>query len=174
MRRSLGFSMIEALVAIAVLVVGVLGVLGLFVYVTDSSREARQIQAATLLAEQSIAKLEMESREWVGGLAPKTGTQLNALYQATVGDFVDTTGQQLNAFGVTASSLDTHEPSPFCVRIQVTHRDLVMMSGGVRVFWALSAASSCESIDPADFDIARTVPRGYGFVTIPFAVRAYQ
>lgn len=166
--------MIEALVAIAVLVVGVMGVLGLFLYVSDSSREARQIHAATLVAEQSIAKFEMESRDWIGGAPPAAGTSLNKMYTSALGEFVDPIAEQLNAFGTPESALASNEPAPFCMRVQVTYRDPVMMSGGVRVFWAKASATRCDEVDPALFDLPRTRPQGYGFVTLPFAVRAYR
>lgn len=168
-----GFTIIEVLVASAVLAIGSLGVLAMLTLAYGKNIESRERVKATALAENVLSQLERESRSWVG-TKPKYGTQLRDVYDnARFLWYEIDEGALYNELGrVPVNTTEIGAKYRIAYYLVRTTNDV--LSGGIRVIWSKDAQQTCAPASFADFDTlasstASANVRACDFITLPFS-----
>ncbi len=169
-----GFTLIEVMVAAAVLAVGCLGVLGMLMTSINHNREARDSSAAVTIAEQALYDLEIQATDWETNKNITTST-LGKVYQASS----KTPGQWQLLKVCNINGVPTGKPAHD--RFAVGYYMLKPMSktssndhirGAIRVVWN-NTKSSVNCLDASVFakmDKFPTAQRSCGSISIPFAL----
>lgn len=173
MRRK-GFTVIEAMVASAILAIGALGVLGMLVTSISYNRDTHERMAAITLAEQQLSEVEAYAEIWTSTLIPQkiqTIQNLNAGAWSSRQKFningLSNLGSNgapgLNYF-VAYQRLDATAELPISAYIR----------GQIRVAWPKKTGVNCD-VDFSHFDdIKKRMKSGVvdcDFVSLPFAFR---
>lgn len=169
-----GFTIIEVLVAAAVLAIGSVGVLAMLTLAYSKNVESRERSKATLLAENVLSELERESRSWRGVMTkPTSGTQLREIYDnANLQWYEPKAAQLYNEVG--RIPVNTNEPvGKYRVAYYLIQGTMESMTGGVRVIWSKDAKTPCAPPSFSSFDslAASTAAnaRNCDFITLPFS-----
>lgn len=173
MRR--GFTIIEVLVAAAVLAIGSVGVLAMLALAYGKNVESRERGKATLLAENVLSQLERESRAWEGAMSsPKAGTKLRVVYDNSQLKWYEIeAGKSYNEVG--QIPVNAGEPAAkYRLAYYLVQTSPQSMTGAVRVIWSKDAKNACA---PASFGVFDTLAgstasasvRACDFITLPFS-----
>ena len=181
MRR--GFTMIEVMVAGAILAIGCLGVLAMLLTTIDFNRQAHLRTQAITLAEQQLAIVEaasQNSNNWdlstniVNKLKSKAGTG----GWLTDINIVNVNGAK-PANNPTSGTNDAKVPAKqFAVGYYVlaagTYNADTFIRGAIRVIWNKNAASDCLDLDSLSHEDAlgsSNYEAQCDFVSLPFALK---
>ncbi|MBR4984829.1 MAG: prepilin-type N-terminal cleavage/methylation domain-containing protein [Proteobacteria bacterium] len=171
--KNKGFTVIEAMVASAILAIGALGVLGMLVTSISYNRETNERTAAITLAEQQLAELEAYAEIWTPTLTPTRITTIQNL-----GDNAWSSRVKYNINGVSSVSGTTPSLNYFVAyqRLGATgdFPKTSYIRGQIRVAWPKTTDADCN-VDFSQFDNIKT-RMGSGikncdFVSLPFAFR---
>ncbi|MCL2326589.1 MAG: prepilin-type N-terminal cleavage/methylation domain-containing protein [Proteobacteria bacterium] len=170
MRR--GFTLIEVLVAAAVLSIGCLGLLAMLTASLSQRTVSRDRTQATLLAEGFLAQMTRDARSWTPLDIPE-GTHLETVLGATAGSWRRLGGS--TALYTVNGVVDSPPAGRF--QVGVFRRQGVpgnpALTGAIRVAWARNSGVDCDvNANFAAFDTAayrRTDLRDCDFITLPFA-----
>ena len=167
-----GFTLIEVMVAAAVLAVGCLGVLGMLMTSINHNREARDSSAAVTIAEQALYDLEIQATEWNTN---KTIGSLGQLYQAST----KSAGQWHLLKTCDINGVQTGKPSQdrFAIGYYILKPDTTTASnehirGSLRVIWNNSKNNvDCLGVSMfAKMDKFSSSNKSCSSISIPFAL----
>jgi len=138
-----GFTLIEVMIAAIVLSITVVGFVASHASVVRANRTSRELRAATLLAQNQIARLQRDAMEWTGS-ASSTGTMGPELSAAVVAGGT-TTPAPINGLGLPAEGNGGFGSGAlFCVHSEVVNDTSGMgapqdvLRATVGVYWAAS------------------------------------
>jgi len=178
MRR--GFTLIEVLVAGAVLSIGCLGLLAMLTTSLSQRTVSRDRTQATLLAEGFLVQMARDARTWTPTVNPPAGTHLRTVQTMPVGAW-----QRLGA-AADLYNVNGIVPPPGTLpagrfHVGVFRRQQTPglpapadpITGAIRVAWAKNPGVICDV--GADFDDFDTTAfrnnenvQGCDFITLPF------
>ncbi len=183
-----GFTILEVMIAGAVLAIGCLGILGMLTTAQGNNAISADRNKAVIVGEAIVAALDSEARVTTYTAATKkfTGYPTGGVFATIVNkaptsnklwiDYgaVSQLGRRLT--GVTAMA---GEERKFCVGLALRPADGAIYSGAVRVVWrkdgtSFPNANSCSGINYEDFETAAGTAnsRSYLFISIPYSFRA--
>lgn len=177
-----GFTIIEVLVAVIVTAIGFAAIFSLQIGSMQGNIEAREMAAATNLAERYVAELRSDAYMWTTGLRPKADITPRLARAAGVWhSFTDTPVDQNGRANVND---DAEFGSPlarqrFCVHYWVGERNPNMdgvLRVQVRVIWPVASLDRSQltavcSEQRADGFVPN--PAVYRTITLPAAVRRH-
>lgn len=179
---SRGFTIIEVLVAVAITAIGFAAIFSLQIGSMQGNIEARELAAATNLAERYVAQLRSEAYMWTTGLRPPADST-PTLAEAP-GRWHSLTPDPVDHNGRVHADLDARFGSPlarqrFCVHYWLGPRDPAMdgvIRVQVRVIWPIASLdqSSLAQVCPENqADAWRGNPQLFRSVVLPAAVRRH-
>lgn len=195
MRR--GFTLLEVMIAGAILAIGALGVLGMLVTVIDNNRASRDRTTAITIAELRLAQLQADDSSIMADMAaagnidsttadnPYTRlcSQTNNAWKNPFKAADSSKPLMVNAFGDDCTGrLDAANCSVgdrrFAVGTYVIPTGIYtdFVRGEIRVVWRERSSSTCNTftafgnVDTKDTRMA-SATAGCDFVSIPFALR---
>ena len=173
MRR--GFTMIEVMVAGAILAIGCLGILAMLLTAIDYNRQAHLRTQAVTLAEQQLAKYSAAANNWKTGAAiPPDITELKNMVSGHT-DGTWTTPKLLNTNGanVPADATNNAPRNQFAVAYTflTSQTDAAtQIRGSIRVIWNRKSGVDCLKADSfTKTSKIQQTSSSCGFVTLPFA-----
>ena len=182
LRRARGFTIIEVLVAVIITAIGFAAIFSLQIGSMQGNIEAREMAAATNLAERFVAELRTDAYMWTTGLRPKADITPRLARQPRAWHSFTETPVDHN--GRANANDDNQFGSPlarqrFCVHYWVGERDPTMdgiLRVQVRVVWPVasldrSRLSTICSEQQADGFVPD--PSVYRSITLPAAVRRH-
>ena len=168
MRR--GFTMIEVMVAGAILAIGCLGILAMLLTTINYNRETHLRTQAVTLAEQQVSEFQAASINWT---ATNTPTPITFLKQCTVNTWC-----HLNVVNVNGSKIENVNapPAQFAVGYNLIVNNDTEVRGSMRVIWnrKTNGCYSEEALSANSFVQTDTVSQhsnACGFISIPFALK---
>ncbi|MGK0358895.1 MAG: prepilin-type N-terminal cleavage/methylation domain-containing protein [Bradymonadia bacterium] len=181
-RRARGFTIIEVLVAVVITAIGFAAIFSLQIGSMQGNIEAREMAAATNLAERFVAELRSDAYMWTTGLRPKADITPRLARTASVWhSFTETPVDQNGRANI---SEDPAFGSPlarqrFCVHYWLGERDPRMdgiLRVQVRVIWPVASLDRsrlntvCSEQQADDF---APDPSVYRTISLPAAVRRH-
>ena len=171
--KSKGFTVIEAMVASAILAIGALGVLGMLVTSISYNRNTHERMAAITLAEQQLSEVEAYASIWSASLVPQ---KIATIRNLTPGTW--SARQQFNINGVSQVSGDAPALNYFVAyqRLAPTQEFPAdsYLRGQIRVAWPKKSGVNCN-VDFSNFDDLehrmKSNVMDCDFVSLPFAFR---
>lgn len=171
-----GFTVIEAMVASAILAIGALGVLGMLVTSISYNRETHERMAALTLAEQQLSEVEAYAEVWTASLVPK---RIKDIQDLPGGSWSNR--QKFNINGLTSVSGKTPVLNYFIAyqRLGETPEfpSTSYVRGQIRVVWPKKNNVDCD-VDFSKFDdIKKRMSADIidcDFVSLPFAFRRIE
>lgn len=178
--RRRGFTLIEILVAVIIIVIGLVGVMAMQIVAIQANATARDTSEATVLAEQFVTLLQQDATAWTEGNDLSQTVWLKGGIANMDQWQVVTADEMVNGMGVPRSALHGLEAgrARFCVAYRLrTAVPNEALSGFVRVYWQRlgdaramvdCGTGSGSSLSASDLD---TTGRGVHMVTLPVTVR---
>lgn len=168
-----GFTVIEAMVASAILAIGALGVLGMLVTSISYNRNTHERMAAITLAEQQLSEVEAYASIWSTSLVPQKIAMLKGLAPGNWSN-----RQQFNINGITQANGNAPALNYYVAyqRLAATQAfpDDSYLRGQIRVVWPKKSGVNCN-VDFSNFDDLEhrmnSNVMDCDFVSLPFAFR---
>lgn len=181
-RRASGFTIVEVLVAVIITAIGFAAIFSLQIGSMQGNIEARELAAATNLAERFVADLRSEAYMWTTGLRPPADSTPRLALQPE--QWHTLTPDPVDHNGRAHTDQDAQFGSPlarqrFCVHYWLGQRDPAMdgvIRVQVRVVWPIASLdqSSLNQVCPANQANAwRGNPALYRSVVLPAAIRRH-
>jgi prepilin-type N-terminal cleavage/methylation domain-containing protein len=182
MRRQAGFTIVEVLVAVIVSAVGFAAIFSLQIGSIQGNIEARELAAATNLAERYISQMRADAYMWTTGLRPKA--DVTPVLARAANQWHSFTDRPVDQNGRPHVNDDAQFGSPlsrqrFCVHYWVGERDPAMdgvIRVQVRVIWPIASldTSSLDDIcGEGQADGFRTDLSKFRSIVLPAAVRRH-
>lgn len=180
--RRRGFTIIEVLVAVIITAIGFAAIFSLQIGSMQGNIEARELAAATNLAERSVARLRSEAYMWTRGLRPPANITPNLALAP--GQWHTLTPDPVDHNGRPHTSDDADIGSPlarqrFCIHYWLGPRDPAMdgiIRMQVRVVWPVASLdrSSLSLVCPENQANAwQANPGLYRSIVLPAAFRRH-
>lgn len=181
-RRTAGFTIVEVLVAVMITAVGFAAIFSLQIGSMQGNIEARELAAATNLAERYVSQLRADAYMWTTGLRPKA--DITPTLARAPNQWHSFTEQPVDQNGRAHRNADPRFGSPlsrqrFCVHYWVGERDPAMdgvIRVQVRVIWpvaSLDTSSLDEICSEAQADGFRRDLSKFRSIVLPAAVRRH-
>ena len=175
MRR--GFTMIEVMVAGAILAIGCLGILAMLITTINYNREAHLRTQAVTLAEQQLAILEAQAKtpnNW-----DNNSNSIIYTLQNNVGSWVQPNNSIINVNGAAQDKVNNNmPPAQFAIAYYVSPANGFdtnqYLRGSLRVIWNRRAGANCLTLNSIQAMETRNNDNfnpDCDFVSIPFALR---
>ncbi|MEZ4467634.1 MAG: prepilin-type N-terminal cleavage/methylation domain-containing protein [bacterium] len=181
--RRRGFTIIEVLVAVVITAIGFAAIFSLQIGSMQGNIEAREMAAATNLAERYVATLRREAFQWVAGPRPQAAQ--SALLGQGPATWHSLTPRPVDHNGRPHVADDARFGSPlarqrFCVQYWMSDRDQVLdgvLNVRVRVIWPvgtldttiLDAACAPATANAFQPDVGR-----FRTLVLPAAIRRHE
>ncbi|MDX9721342.1 MAG: prepilin-type N-terminal cleavage/methylation domain-containing protein [Myxococcota bacterium] len=172
-----GFTIIEVLIAVLVMVIGLVGVMAMQVVAIQANGQSRDVSEATAIAEHFATILQQDGSNW-----QQSGNLGNTIYLqdaiASAGAWFSPYSAPVNALGLALPNLDAGDKAigraKFCVEFNARWglaNELV--SGYVMVYWPRVGGQSMGACtDAANINGNTNNARSQFWVTtIPYAIR---
>ncbi len=180
-RGAQGFTIIEVMVALLVLVVGLVGVIAMQIVAIQGNAVAREASEAIILAEHIHTTLQQDALAWTDSGTGATEYLKNLPTSAPTGGLPWIPwegGSWLSPLGVPKSAVAIPRQR-FCAAYQVMEPvSGSLITGFIRVYWSVDRSSAlrenCGQVEPGDLDEAATAPPGIRFVTLPLSIKRQQ
>ncbi|GEM_PF-3292297 len=180
MRR--GFTMIEVMVAGAILAIGCLGILAMLLTTIDYNRQAHLRTQAVTLAEQQLALLEAQASNAGNWNLPDSNNSILKKIQskATEGGWFTPTDFIFNVNGATDKIANNNMPdtqfalSYYVLPETAEYSRSEFLRGSIRVIWDRTSSKECldaNRITAMDKRNNDKFSSKCDFVSIPFALR---
>lgn len=172
-----GFTVIEVMIAGALLAIGCLGVLAMLITVTSQNQVTQDRTDATYIAESIISRLETQAETQKQNQTsppstptPADNTPLKQL-QTAAGNTNWTIAFPYNRQGVFIQNAEHFNDKQFSVGFKLLPQnnayDSQYVRGAIRVTWARRGAAPC----PATFEVLDTdMNHNCDMVTLPFTI----
>ena len=182
-RRPSGFTIIEVLVAVVITAIGFAAIFSMQIGSMQGNIEAREMSAATNLAERYVAAMRREAFQWVSGPRPSAAQSVilgetPAVWHSLTPDPVDHNGRANIADDAQFGSPLARQR--FCVQYWVSDRDIALegvLNVRVRVVWpvgTLDTSALGPVCDPATANGFQPDVSRFRTVVLPAAIRRHE